>query len=156
MLGPVAEKIDAIEDATARKWLHKCVPVAEKLIADWRCRVAPGEFLVVAATPKGGLVTVAEDWPTLDENNPFYAAQREHDSSAAALIAAIESMEGDLALGGLWVFAKGNPTLVQDRTRIAGRGKVPLVVALVAYEDDVLMQFVAISEMPAGYMIAVH
>ena len=156
MLGPLTEKIDAIEDATTRKWLHKCVPVAERLIADWRCRVAPGEFLVVAATPKGGLVTVAEDWPTLDENNPFYAEQREHDNCAAALIAAIESMEGDLALGGLWIFAKDNSTFVQDCARIARPGKVPLVVALVAYESGVLMQFVAISEMPGAHLIATH
>ena len=93
---------------------------------------------------------------TLDENNPFYAEQREHDNCAAALIAAIESMEGDLTLGGLWMFAKDNSTFVKDCARIARPGNVPLVLALVAYESGVLMQFVAISEMPGAHLIATH
>ena len=151
MLGPIVQKIDGVKDATARAWFYKCVPVAERLIADWRCRVSPGDLLVVAATPKGGLVTVADDWPTPSEN-AFGLAQREHDNCAAALIAAIESMEGDLVLGGLWSLGSGKGKFEAERTRIAKSGKMPLVVALAAYEGGILMTLVAMVEMPPAYV----
>ena len=151
MLASIRQKIDAIENVTARAWLHKCVPVAERLMADWRCRVTPGELLVVAATPKGGLVMVADEWPTRSEN-PFFLAQREHANCATALIAAIESMEGDLVLGGLWFLGSGKGKFEAERARIAKSGKMPLVIALAAYEGGSLMTLVAMVEMPPTYV----
>ena len=147
MLASVIEKIDGIKNVTARAWLRKCVPVAERLMADWRCRVAPSELLVVAATPKGGLVTVADDWPKTSEN-VFLLAQREHDNCAAALVAAIESMEGDLVLGGLELFIKDKAVQARARMRIAESGKMPLVVALTAYEGGIFMQLIGVVEIP--------
>ena len=151
MLAYVRQKIDAIENVTARASLRKCVPVAERLMADWRCRVMPNELLVVAATPKGGLVVVADDWPKASEN-AFLLAQREHDNCAAALIAAIESMEGDLVLGGLWFLGSGKGKFEAERARIAKSGKMPLVIALAAYEGGSLMTLVAMVEMPPTYV----
>jgi len=125
--------------------------VAERLMADWRCRVMPNELLVVAATPKGGLVVVADDWPKASEN-AFLLAQREHDNCAAALIAAIESMEGALVLGGLWFLGSGKGKFEAERARIAKSGKMPLVIALAAYEGGSLMTLVAMVEMPPTYV----
>jgi hypothetical protein len=96
----------------------------------------------VAATPKGGLVVVADDWPKASEN-AFLLVQQEHDNCAAALIAAIESMEGDLVLGGLWFLGSGKGKFEAERARIAKSGKMPLVIALAAYSYCVMNGFAA-------------
>ena len=71
---------------------------------------------------------------------------------AAALVAAIESMEGDLVLGGLELFVKDKASYARNRTRIAESGRVPLVVALVAYEGGTLMQVITMIEMPRSHV----
>jgi len=100
---------------------------------------------------EGGLVVVADDWPKASEN-AFLLVQQEHDNCAAALIAAIESMEGDLVLGGLWFLGSGKGKFEAERARIAKSGKMPLVIALAAYEGGSLMTLVAMVEMPPTYV----
>jgi hypothetical protein len=138
--------INATTDEAARPRLRRCLPMLLRALAEWGG--APGGIFTMAiATPQRGLVLRAHgDWPQLAEQT----ADRKS-AVALALVQAIETpgYQGDDAVAAIAALLgrAGLAAARADRERIAGRGRTPLVVALVEQDSTATMVLVTTVEL---------
>ena len=135
----VKDAITANCDADAGARLSKCVPMLTAAIEDWRNSshpAPPGDVMLGAATPAGGILAHFANWPAVDE----IAGRFEPPDIAAAVLEAIEGNACDVVIGGMAVLLgrAGIANHRSDALRIIRSGRRPLNVLLVEREGHIL------------------
>jgi hypothetical protein len=141
MIDTIIDCIRHVGDDALKPGFLLCVPPLMRSVDRWDDIVERDHIALVAATPKRACLLTADRWPT-SRHNAFYPAQLDPESGDAAttFVAAIESRNGDLVLGG--VAALGRTTLksyARNAKRIGRAGKVPLLIVLASDTGTMLM-----------------